>query len=194
MGILDYYQLLRVAPNASRKEIDEAYHRLLKESRYDTSIDRLQIENAYRILSDLTAKTRYDARNELKAQRIVRANKKRRAAEALGSLGPIAWLKRRTLPQLLVALGILLTITIIFYSIRFGYLLRSFEAGDVLYDSLTDQKFGKILRVEPNHPFGEKTKDAYQVELAPSVKRADTTLHIIWLPQDTVKMRCYKKD
>jgi curved DNA-binding protein CbpA len=187
---LDYYQVLRLAPNASRKEIEQAYHRLLKESRYDTSIDRLMVENAYRTLSDRNTKSQYDARQTLKVKRIQRVQKKKR----IRSLGVIEWIKRRTLSQLLGALVISLIITTSFYTYRYGYLLKTFQAGDVLYDTLTDQKFGKVLRVESNHSFGDKIQDAYQIELSPTLKRADSSKRIVWLPQNTVQIRCYKKE
>ena len=195
MRVLDYYQLLRVSANASRKEIEEAYHRLLKESRYDTSIDRLQVENAYRILSNLTTKDRYDTRQTLKAKRNVRVQKLRlKRLKSIGSVGILGWIQRRTLPQLLVALAIVLTIGISFYAVRYGYLLREFQAGDILYDSLTQQQFGKVLKVEEKHDFGSRLAEAYQIELNPGLKRLNKSSTVVWLPQDTVKRRCYTKD
>jgi curved DNA-binding protein CbpA len=192
---LDYYQILRVAPNASRKEIEQAYQKLLKESRYDTSIDRLQIENAYRILSDLGSKNRYDTRQSLKSKRSDRAQKMRlRKIRAMGSVGIFGWIQRRTLPQLLATLAVVLTIAVIFYSVRYGYLLREFHAGDILYDTLTNEKFGKVLKVEVNHDFGSKKADAYQIELNPGVKRFNKSAKIVWLTKDTVKRRCYKEE
>lgn len=192
---MDYYQVLRVAPDASRKDIEEAYHRLLKESRYDTSIDRLQVENAYRILSDLTTKNRYDARQTVKAKRNVRVQKLRmKKLKSIGSIGILAWIQRRTLPQLLVALVIVLTIGISFYAVRFGYVLREFQAGDVLYDSLTQQQFGRVMRVEEKHNFGSHQADAYQIELNPGLDRLNKSITVVWLPQDSVKRRCYTND
>jgi curved DNA-binding protein CbpA len=194
MRVLDYYQVLRVAQNASRKEIEEAHQKLIKESRYDTSIDRRQVENAYRVLSDVTAKHKYDSRQVLKAKRNIRVQKLRlKKLKSLGEIGFIAWIQRRTLPQLLTTLAIVLTIAIIFYSIRFGYLLREFQAGDILYDSLSKQQFGKILKVEENHNFGPKSVDAYQIELKARLNRMNPSTTVVWLPQDTVKQRCYTK-
>ncbi|MCI0602984.1 hypothetical protein L0156_08210 [bacterium] len=184
---MDYYHKLKIAPNASRKEIEQAYQRLLKESRYDTSIDRREIENAYKVLSDLNAKSQYDTRQTIRLQKTVRVQKR------FKEFGVIAWIKRRTRRELLVTLGFCLSLMISFYSFRFGYLLKTFQAGDVLYDKTTDKQFGKVLKVEQNYPFGSKYLDAYQVELDPAAKRAVDFQKVVWLPQDIVKARCYKK-
>jgi DnaJ-class molecular chaperone len=186
---LDYYSILRVAPNASRKEIEQAYQRLLKESRYDTSIDRHEIENAYKVLTDLEAKSQYDTRQTMRAQRTVRIEKRKRR-----ELGLINWIKNLTLRQLLVALGISLSMMISFYTFRFGHLLTEFQAGDVLYEKSTHQHFGKVLKVELKHDFGSKQIDAYQMELDPAiVEQTIADEKIVWLPQNIVKARCYKK-
>ena len=185
---MDYYHKLRIAPNASRKEIEQAYQRLLKEARYDTSIDRREIENAYKVLSDLTAKSQYDTRQTIRLQKNVRQNKNRFKEFQL-----IAWIQNLTRRQLLAALGICLSLVISFYSFRFGHLLKNFQAGDVLYDKTTHEHFGKVLKVENNHPFGSKQLDAYQIELDPATKRAVEFEKVVWLPQGIVKARCYKK-
>ena len=185
---LDYYHKLRIAPNASRKEIEQAYQRLLKEARYDTSIDRREIENAYKVLSDLATKSQYDTRQTIRLQKTVRLNKKQ-SREA----GFFNWVKNLTRRQLLLALGFSLALMISFYSFRFGHLLKTFQAGDVLYDKTTDQHFGKVLKVELNHPFGTRNADAYQIELDPATKRAVSFESVVWIPQDIVKARCYKK-
>ena len=187
---LDYYQVLRVAPDASTKEIEQAYQRLLKEARYDTSIDKRLVENAYKILSNTNAKNQYDANQVLREKkRVTRVPKPPRDSFSL-----IGWIERRTLPQLLITLVITLAIAIAFYSMRFGYKLKEFHAGDVLYEVSNDQKFGKILRVEQAHPFGSDRMDAYQVVLEPKVKRLGTSETIVWLPQESVKARCYKRE
>ncbi len=185
---MDYYQLLRVGANASRKEIDEAYQKLLKESRYDTTIDRTQVETAYRILTDIASRTHYDARQTMRNKRTVRLQKKR-----LPRIGIIEWIKQRTLPQLLITLAVVLCIAIVFYAIRYGYMLQEFQAGDVLYEKISHLQFGKIIRVEENHSFGSKSIDAYQVELNPAMRRYGAAASVLWLPQDSVKARCYKK-
>jgi curved DNA-binding protein CbpA len=187
---VDYYQVLRVAPNASRKEIDEAYHRLLKESRYDTTIDKIQIENAYRVLSNLTAKHQYDARQTSKTRRTDRIKKARKKRKPLFLL---SWLQKLTLTQLLVILGIGLAIAMYVNVSKYGYLLKDFQAGDVLYDNISDAQFGKILKVEEDHSFGAKRGPAYQIELNPKMKRHGSKQNVIWLPQNSVKARCYKK-
>src|SRR3990172_5219055 len=61
-AFMDCYQILRVPPNASRQEIDKAYRRLLKESRYDTSINLKDVESAYRVLGNVEQKKAYDSK------------------------------------------------------------------------------------------------------------------------------------
>ena len=186
---MDYYHKLRITPNASRKEIEQAYQRLLKESRYDTSIDRHEIENAYKVLSDLSARSQYDTRQTMRVQKTTRIKKQDRIKE----FRFVARITSLTQRQLLIILGICLSLMISFYGFRFGYLLKEFQAGDVLYDKTTHQHFGKILKVAPNHTFGSKQVDAYQIELDPSTKRSVQDEKVVWLPQDIVKLRCYKK-
>lgn len=186
---MDYYHKLRIAPNASRKEIEQAYQRLLKESRYDTSIDRREIESAYKVLSDLSAKSQYDTRQTTRLHKTTRIRKRDRFKE----FGFVTRLQNLTTRQLLVALGICLTLMISFYGFRYGHLLKNFQAGDVLYDRTTHEQFGKILKVTPNYVFGTKQLDAYQIQLDPAAKRAVNFEPVVWLPQDIVKLRCYKK-
>jgi hypothetical protein len=186
---LDHYTKLRIARNASRNEIEQAYQRLLKEARYDTSIDRREIENAYKVLTDLDTRSQYDTRQTMRLQKTTRLQKKDRFKE----FRFVAWITSLTQRQLLIILGICLSLMISFYSFRFGYLLKGFQAGDVLYDKNTHQHFGKILKVAPNHTFGSKQADAYQIELDPSTKQAVHYEEVVWLPQDIVKSRCYTK-
>ncbi len=161
----------------------------MKESRYDTSIDKREIENAYKVLSDLATKSQYDTRQTIRLQKTVRQNKKQ-----FQEIGVLNRIKNLNVRQLLVILGICLSLMISFYSFRFGHLLKTFQAGDVLYDRTNDQHFGKVLKVEPNHPFGTSRMDAYQIELDPSTKRAFNFESVVWMPQDIVKARCYKKE
>ena len=186
---MDYYQVLRVSPGASTKEIEQAYQRLMKEARYDTSIDRRLIENAYRTLSNTQTKYQYDALQNLKTKRGTKVAEDPDKT----SYNPIEWIKKRTRKQLLITLAIITVIGIGFYSMRFGYILKDFQAGDVLYENLTNQRFGKILRVEHDYRFGDELIDAYQVELDPKIRTLRRSESIVWLPQESVKARCYKK-
>ena len=188
---MDYYQVLRIAPNASRKEIEQAYQRLLKEARYDTSIDRLQVENAYRILTDLVAKNRYDVHQNFKTKRETRHAKNN--SESRGSFNLIEKIRNLTIHQLLVILAVTVAVAMAFYWFRFGYKVKAFQAGDVIYDSISHKPFGKILRVESNHAFGSKQMDAYHIELNPALDTYGSAQKTVWLPQDNVKARCYKK-
>jgi hypothetical protein len=186
---VNYYHILRIAQNASRKEIEQAYQKLLKESRYDTSIDRQEIESAYKVLSDLDAKAQHDSRQTMRLQKTMRQKKKRQFKQ----FKLFDWIQSLTRRQLLVTLGICFSLMVSFYSFRYGHLLKTFQAGDVLYDKATHEHFGKVLKVVPDHSFGSKQLAAYQVELSPATKRAVNFEPVVWLPQDVVKLRCYKK-
>gem|GEM_PF-6526947 len=181
---MDYYSVLRVSRNASHKDIEKAYERLVKESRYDSSIDRQSIETAYRILSDLVTKAQYDSRQTLKSKRINRKDKKQVNYQAF-----LSWL---TLPHLLWVLGISLVFTAIFYWFRFGYLMQDFQAGDVLFEKANKNRFGQILKVDPAHRFGDHIEKAYQIRLDSSQIVFTTEGRVLWIPQNSVKARCYR--
>jgi len=140
-------------------------------------------------LSDLAAKFQYDTRQTMRLSKTTRTQKKGRFKE----FGFVAWLQSLQRRQLFVALGICLSLMITFYGFRFGHLLKNFQPGDVLYDKTTHKHFGKILKVAPNYAFGSKQVDAYQIQLDPGTKRAVNFEPVVWLPQDIVKLRCYKK-
>jgi len=173
---LDYYQVLRVSPNASKKEIDQAYERLIKESRYDASIDRRVVESAYRILGDSTHKDAYDSMISTKEQKGKVRSKKRWSPKLLSSLS------RRDLLRILVVLSIVM---VIFYWYRFGHLLKDFEVGDYVYLAEGKRKLGRIVEVERNHRFQSFKADAFLVK-----KDSGET---VWLTERDMQIHCYRK-
>src|SRR5579862_8647136 len=74
---VDYYQLLEVAPDASPEAISASYKRLIFEnhpdrnSSPDATAQTVELNNAYRVLSDPDARQRYDS--QLRAQQPVPA-------------------------------------------------------------------------------------------------------------------------
>jgi curved DNA-binding protein CbpA len=174
---MDYYQLLRVSSQASTKEIEEAYQRLIKESRYDATIDLRDVHNAYRILSDPKHKAAYD--------NLVRAKEDRNTAYTATVKRkrkiPRQWKVNRK--QLLLALLVLLIITAGYYAFRFGYVLKNFTEGDVLYINDTNQRVGVVLRHEIEHNFGAFHESAYLIH---------TDHGDVWYPATQLKMRCHK--
>ena len=180
----DYYNVLRLGHNASKKEIEKAHERLLKEAYYDSTIDKQAVETAYRILSDVPSKARYDSRHTVKTRKIDREKKLK-----INLYDILAWF---TLPRLVMILVISLLITLGFYWFRFGYVLQTFQAGDILLDRSTHKRYGRVLRVETEHIFGNDRQPAYQVQLDTSQFIIGSNERVVWLPQDTVKARCMK--
>jgi curved DNA-binding protein CbpA len=188
--VADYYSVLRLGNNATRKDIDQAYERLIKESKYDTTIDRALVEKAHRILSDIATKAQYDARRVLKEKREKRVQTEAwRNQKGVSVQSVLDWFTIRHLSYVLVLSFLLM---ILFYSFRFGYKLKEFHAGDVIYDKATNSKYGKIVRVE-DHSFGGINEKAYQIQLESSQFVLGAKNRTVWLPQDVVKGRCYKK-
>jgi curved DNA-binding protein CbpA len=181
----DYYVVLRLGRNATSRDITAAYQRLIKESKYDTTIDRLAVETAYRVLSDIASKAQYDARETLKSKRL----QGKEHGPKISVVAAIrAWF---TLPHLLAILGVLLLITIGYYWFRFGYKLKDFQAGDVLYHRDTNMRFGKILRVE-DHDFSAGRGKGFLIELDKSQPILGTKDRTSWFEQDTIKACCYR--
>jgi curved DNA-binding protein CbpA len=179
----DYYNDLRLGHNASKKEIEKAHERLLKEAHYDSTIDTQAVETAYRILTDMASKARYDARHTLKTKKIVARRKKINIEDFL------AWF---TLRRLVMIMIISFLFAAAFYWFRFGYMLQTFQAGDVLLDRATHKRYGRILRVESEHLFGNDRQSAYQIQLDSSQSIIGSTEKVIWLPQNAIKARCTK--
>jgi curved DNA-binding protein CbpA len=170
---MDYYQLLRVSSSASKKEIEDAYQRLIKEANYDSSIDTVLVGTAYRILSDPRQRSAYDS-IKLKRER--------------GSAAYAATMKRRKVPvewnrnKLIGLVLLLFLIAAVYYGFRFGHVFKNFEVGDTLYLSDTNEKLGTIVKIE-HHNFGNIQEPAYLIQGADGMT---------WYPEAEVKIRCYK--
>ena len=174
---MDYYAALRVSSGATQVEIDRAYQKLIKDARYDTSINRKELDIAYRVLSDATQRALYDATQAEKAKQSKVSQKILRKDLVLAAAS-----HQKQLTWILVAMLMVLGL---YYPYRFGYKLKSFSAGDVLYLKDTDGYFGKVVKVESSHNFHGQKEDAYLVKTEGDLD--------IWFPADDVKTVCYKK-
>ena len=170
---LDYYHILRISPQASKKEIDQAHDQLIKEARYDTSIDRRLVENAYRILSDPAHKSIYD----------LSVSQKANGKKAKPRKGGV--LQKLTIKELVRILAVLVVIATVFYLYRYNYLIKRFSVGDTVYMAETNEKLGKIIRKENSHDFGTFSADAYMI-------RKDSG-EALWLPKKNIQIHCYRK-
>jgi curved DNA-binding protein CbpA len=178
-AMADLYQILRVAVDATPQEIKQAYDRLIKECRYNAQLNRQDIERAYRVLTNPTQKKQYDSRLELttKADTIRTKKIKKAKAPRIKPLLPQLTLLQKSL----IALGLFVA-ALLFYSLRFGYLLKEFSEGDILYNKVTSERVGRIIKVQPNHDFGSKRADAYLIEIREGEQQ--------WIPQDIIKSYC----
>jgi curved DNA-binding protein CbpA len=177
---MDFYQVLRVATDASRNEIEEAYKKLVKESRYDAAINLKDVENAYKVLGNEATKKIYDSK-QLLASTTTQKRKKRKKRKTL-----FTKLTTLSFQQLITIFVISIVVAGVFYSVRFGYMFKDFERGDRLYDNETGKVFGVILEVQPNHLFSDVKQDAYFIEVQVNHQK-------VWLPQHSVKLRYHKR-
>lgn len=173
---MDHYAMLKVPPGASQGELDRAYQKLIKDSRYDNTINRKEIDAAYRTLSDATQRALYDATQADRAKREQASQKIKKAAFKQN--------QPRQRP-LTIALVIFLLMAVIYLPLRFGYQLKRFNVGDSLYFKDDHQYFGKITRVENNHNFGRAAADAYLIQ----TKDGED----LWWPAGDVKVLCVEK-
>ena len=175
---MDLYQVLSVSINASQREIEHAYQRLLKEARYNSQINRQDIELAYRVLGNPTQKAAYDKKLDQTSKLSAIGAALRRKK---GKAGKQSYSAR----QLVRIALVLLVVAAIYFLIRFGYQLKDFSQGDVIYLKETNQRVGVIVQVEDDHLFAEahRKRDAYLVR-TPEEER--------WIPANMVKAYCYK--
>lgn len=169
-GSMNYYQVLRISPGSSQVDIDRAYQKLVRESRFDATMSRKDIETAYRILSDPTQKALYDA--------ALAEDGKKTTTRIKRQQEPIK------LDRLVTALVVLTLIAIIFFTYRYSYILNSFQEGDVLVYKNNGKEIGTVVREQSNHSFGKISADAYLVR---------TPHGDVWLKKDQAKMSCRKK-
>jgi hypothetical protein len=169
------YEVLQVNPAASQVDIDRAYQRMVKESSYDTSINRKDIELAYRTLRDPTQRTLYDYSLSEDKKKVENTAKHKRIA-----------IKREKAFELLryCVIGLFI-IAVAFWALRYGYHFKSYAVGDQVYYKSTDVYLGKILQIQSNHNFGGATTRAILIQ----TREGDQ----IWFPLGDMQYACYKK-
>ena len=173
---MDLYQILRVSATATHQEIQQAYQRLIKECRYNAQLNRKDIELAYRVLANPLQKAQYDAKLELLTKTDTIRTKRIKKIKSPTKLVHL------TLTQKTIFAVALFIVALLFYVFRYGYLLKSFSEGDVLYNKSTNKRVGKIIKIEEDHNFGLTRSDAYLIENAQGVEQ--------WVPQDIIKSYC----
>ena len=168
---MDHYQILKVHTGAKQVEIDRAYQKLVKEARYDQSINRKLVEAAYRTLSDATQRALYDATMAERSKRNAVSQKIRQKE-----------IKEENRPKrLAVMLGIVFFLFAGYYVYRFGYAIKSFDAGDELYFKESGKYFGKLIQKE-DHQFGRLKKAGYLIKTEDDED--------VWYPAKDVKSLC----
>ena len=182
---LDLYQVLKVPSNAKQIEIDKAYQKLLKESQFDPSVQIKHVELAYRILSDVNQRELYDvkagyAKRDKKTGKMVSPSKKGKSKSKSGFSAD-----SRVKMESNFAIG-LFVLMVVYMVFRFGFMLRSFEGGDILFFRDDNRYFGTLVRMENSHAFGPLKSDAYLIKLPSKDER--------WYPQSDVKSLCYRRE
>jgi len=171
----DYYSVLRVLSNASQMDIDRAYQKMVKESAYDNTISRKDIEQAYRTLADPTQRSLYDySLREVKKKLETTAKHKKMVIR-----------RQKVFEFLRYAVIALFLVVLALFGTRYGYQIKSFSAGDQLYTIGTDQIVGQIEEIQDGHDFGRVRETGCLVKLPNGNE--------IWYPLAGIKASCYKK-
>jgi curved DNA-binding protein CbpA len=179
---MDLYKVLKVPSSAKPVEIDKAYQKILKEAQYDPTIQIKQVELAYRILSDAAQRQVYD----IKAGHVKRDKKTGKVITKGKGKGKGKYTSAdRVKIESNVAIG-LFVVMVVYMVFRFGFYLRKFENGDILFFRDDNRYFGTLVRDESSHAFGQIKSDAYLIKLPSKDER--------WYPQTDVKSLCYTKD
>jgi curved DNA-binding protein CbpA len=184
---MDIYKVLKVPVDAKQIEIDRAYQKIIKEAQYDSSIKVKEVEIAYRILSDSAQRAIYDSKKGIvkKPEKGLKGLKSA-IKGTKGKKSKFVDHKQREKNLRLVAI-FLLSLGLVYYFVRFGYHLKSFDTGNKIYFKDNNQLFGTLVKAEDNHKFASGVADAYHVRL-PSDE-------MVWFPASDVKTLCYgKKD
>lgn len=179
---MDLYKVLKVPSSAKQVEIDKAYQKILKEAQYDPNIQIKQVELAYRILSDAAQRQVYDVKagyvkRDKKTGKVITKGK----GKGKGKLSSHDRVKVES--NIAVALFVIMVAYMIF---RFGFYLRNFENGDILFFRDDNRYFGTLVKGEGSHAFGPLKSDAYLIKLPSKDER--------WYPQSDVKSLCYTKE
>ena len=176
---MDLYRILKVPSNANQIEIDRAYRKLLKEAQFDPTIRMKEVELAYRILSDGTHRALYDVKAGY-----TKRDKKTGKLKPTAKKKPVSAQKRLKIESsIAISLFVIMVIYMVF---RFGFYLRKFEAGDLLFFRDDNRYFGTLMQLENSHAFGPMKVDAYLIKLPSKDER--------WYPQGDVKSLCYRRE
>jgi curved DNA-binding protein CbpA len=179
---MDLYKVLKVPSSAKPVEIDKAYQKILKEAQYDPTIQIKQVELAYRILSDAAQRQVYD----IKAGHVKRDKKTGKVITKGKGKGKSKYTSAdRVKIESNIAVG-LFVVMVVYMIFRFGFYLRNFENGDILFFRDDNRYFGTLVKDEGSHAFGPIKADAYLIKLPSKDER--------WYPQTDVKSLCYTKD
>ena len=179
---MDLYKVLKIPSSAKPVEIDKAYQKILKEAQYDPTIQIKQVELAYRILSDAAQRQVYD----IKAGHVKRDKKTGKVAtKGKGKRKSKYTSTDRVKIESNIAIG-LFVLMVVYMIFRFGFYLRQFENGDILFFRDDNRYFGTLVKDESSHSFGPIKSDAYLIKLPSKDER--------WYPQSDVKSLCYTKD
>ena len=179
---MDLYKVLKVPSSAKQVEIDKAYQKILKEAQYDPNIQIKQVELAYRILSDEAQRQVYD----IKAGHVKRDKKTGKViAKGKGKRKSKYTSQDRIKIESNVAIG-LFVVMVVYMIFRFGFYLKNFENGDILFFRDDNRYFGTLVKGENLHPFGPLKSDAFLIKLPSQDER--------WYPQSDVKSLCYTKE
>jgi curved DNA-binding protein CbpA len=181
---LDLYVVLKIPSNAKQIEIDKAYQKLLKESQFDPAIQIKQVELAYRILSDAAQRQIYDVKagyvkRDKKTGKVITKGKSKAKSKSKYTS------KDRVKIESNIAIGLFL-VMVVYMIFRFGFYLRNFEIGDILFFRDDNRYFGTLLKGENSHAFGPIKSDAYLIKLPSKDER--------WYPQTDVKSLCYTRE
>jgi curved DNA-binding protein CbpA len=178
---MDLYKVLKIPSSAKPVEIDKAYQKILKEAQYDPTIQIKHVELAYRILSDAAQRQVYD----IKAGHVKRDKKTGKVITKKGKGKSKYTAQDRVKIESNIAVG-LFVVMAVYLVFRFGFYLRKFENGDILFFRDDNRYFGTLVRDESSHAFGPIKSDAYLIKLPSKDER--------WYPQTDVKSLCYTKD
>jgi curved DNA-binding protein CbpA len=179
---MDLYKVLKIPSSAKQVEIDKAYQKILKEAQYDPTIQIKQVELAYRILSDAAQRQVYD----VKAGHVKRDKKTGKViTKGKGKAKSKYTSRDRVKIESNIAVG-LFVVMVVYMVFRFGFYLRKFENGDILFFRDDNRYFGTLVKGENSHAFGAIKSDAYLIKLPSKDER--------WYPQTDVKSLCYTKE
>jgi len=175
---MNLYERLRVPGTASQLEIDRAYQQMVKEAGYDPSINRKELEAAYRTLGDPTKRALYDAGQ-------LEERKKKSAAEKVQlKVRKDAAAEKSRPVKLAIGLAVLLLLGGLYFPWRFSHRFQTFAPGDTLIMKSNGQYYGKVVKQEPAHVF--------QTGNAANAYLIDTDHGQVWTPAGDIQVLCAK--